>query len=72
VVCRQCWGEAWEEKAFDREKCVHADGSRGPAVVPIGEKVRSGTTTDWSSYSIIAIVALLVLVILYLVWDLFF
>ncbi len=72
VVCRQCWGPVWGEKAFDQETCVHADGSQSPAVVPIGEKVRRGSTTDWSSYAIFAIVALLVLVILYLMWDLFF
>jgi hypothetical protein len=69
-VCRQCWGVNWFPKAFDAEKCSHIDGSAGPAVVPIGEKLKR-PRLDYSSGLVTATLVALTLLIIYLLWDLF-
>jgi predicted RNA-binding Zn-ribbon protein involved in translation (DUF1610 family) len=68
-VCRQCWGSSWVAKNFDAEKCGHSDGSRGPAVMPIGEKLK-GPAINWPSGLVTFALVCLVILILYLLWDL--
>jgi len=70
-VCRQCWGPAaWVPKAFDAEKCVHKDGSESQQVSPIGERISTPKSTDWTSWGFKVVLGVLVVVVLYLLYDL--
>jgi len=70
-VCRQCWEEAWDTKNFDSTKCSHKDGSRGPAVAPIGERVKPSLIPDWTSYLIRGALAALGVLVLWLLYQIF-
>ena len=69
-ICRQCWGPSWFIKKFDTQECSHSDGSCGPAVVPIGEKLKS-PSMNWPSGLVTFVLAGMAILIVYLLWDLF-
>ncbi len=71
VVCRRCWGEAYNKKPYPTDSCVHEVEETNIERSPLASQ-RSQVKWDWFRMGFVAVLVLLTLGILFFLWNIFF
>ncbi len=71
VVCRRCWGEAFNKKPYPVESCGHQQDENNIERSPLSSQ-RGPIKWDWFRLGFGAVLVLLTLGILFFLWTIFF